>query len=118
MSVDVAHAVAAGRRHDWQPSGGSLPNPLDPGLPIRAVLFDLDGTLYRQAPLRALMALELFALPLLFNPTRAPRHWVRTGGRRNSCERTSPGAARPSAGRSSLPRAGARTSRWPSWRTW
>ena len=31
---------------------------------IRAVLFDLDGTLYRQAPLRALMALELATLPL------------------------------------------------------
>lgn len=35
-----------------------------PGGPIRGVLFDLDGTLYRQAPLRALMALELCTLPL------------------------------------------------------
>jgi HAD superfamily hydrolase (TIGR01549 family) len=31
---------------------------------IHAVLFDLDGTLYRQPPLRALMALELATLPL------------------------------------------------------
>lgn len=31
---------------------------------IRAVLFDLDGTLYDQPPLRSLMAFELCALPL------------------------------------------------------
>ena len=31
---------------------------------VRAVLFDLDGTLYRQRPLRALMAIELLSLPL------------------------------------------------------
>ncbi len=31
---------------------------------IRAVLFDLDGTLYHQPPLRILMALELSTLPL------------------------------------------------------
>jgi HAD superfamily hydrolase (TIGR01549 family) len=31
---------------------------------VHAVLFDLDGTLYRQAPLRALMALELATLPV------------------------------------------------------
>jgi HAD superfamily hydrolase (TIGR01549 family) len=38
----------------------------------RAVLFDLDGTLYRQGPLRALMALELATLPL-GGPARAAR---------------------------------------------
>jgi putative hydrolase of the HAD superfamily len=32
--------------------------------PIRAVLFDLDGTLYHQLPLRAFMALELAVLPI------------------------------------------------------
>lgn len=31
---------------------------------IKAVLFDMDGTLYRQRPLRLLMALELATLPL------------------------------------------------------
>ena len=31
---------------------------------LRAVLFDLDGTLYRQTRLRLLMALELATLPL------------------------------------------------------
>jgi len=39
---------------------------------VRGVLFDLDGTLYRQAPMRALMALELAALPLS-GPFRAGR---------------------------------------------
>jgi FMN phosphatase YigB (HAD superfamily) len=41
---------------------------------IRAVLFDLDGTLYQQRPLRALMALELAALALR-RPIEAPRRW-------------------------------------------
>jgi phosphoglycolate phosphatase/putative hydrolase of the HAD superfamily len=43
---------------------GCLPNPLGGPRPIRAVLFDLDGTLYRQPPMRLLMALELSSLPL------------------------------------------------------
>jgi HAD superfamily hydrolase (TIGR01509 family) len=40
--------------------------------PCRAVLFDLDGTLYRQKPLRALMAAELLTLPLA-GPRKAAR---------------------------------------------
>jgi HAD superfamily hydrolase (TIGR01549 family) len=40
----------------------------------RAVLFDLDGTLYRQGPLRALMALELATLPL-GGPAKAARRF-------------------------------------------
>lgn len=43
---------------------GGVPNPLDPARRIRAVLFDLDGTLYHQTPLRSLMAMELLTLPL------------------------------------------------------
>lgn len=43
---------------------GILPNPIDPSSSIRGILFDLDGTLYRQRPLRSLMALELLTLPL------------------------------------------------------
>jgi HAD superfamily hydrolase (TIGR01509 family) len=39
---------------------------------IRAVLFDLDGTLYAQKALRALMAIELLTLPL-GGPFAAPR---------------------------------------------
>ncbi len=44
------------------------------GKDIRAVLFDLDGTLYRQTPMRALMAVELAALGFR-RPTVAPAHW-------------------------------------------
>jgi FMN phosphatase YigB (HAD superfamily) len=43
---------------------------------IRAVLFDVDGTLYRQAPLRVLMAGELAVLPWLHRPPQqVPRLW-------------------------------------------
>ena len=38
---------------------------------IRAVLFDVDGTLYRQVPLRALMAFELTACSLAKISSRA-----------------------------------------------
>ena len=41
--------------------------------PLRAVLFDLDGTLYHQPPLRALMALELATLFLRSSPAAAQR---------------------------------------------
>lgn len=47
-------------------------HPSDPSRRIRAVLFDLDGTLYRQKPLRRLMAMELLTLPLS-GPGRAPK---------------------------------------------
>lgn len=40
---------------------------------IRAVLFDVDGTLYRQPRLRALMAMELLTLPLRSPMTAASR---------------------------------------------
>jgi FMN phosphatase YigB (HAD superfamily) len=39
-----------------------LRNPLNPSGCIRAVLFDLDGTLYRQSRMRRLMAIELAGL--------------------------------------------------------
>jgi HAD superfamily hydrolase (TIGR01549 family) len=58
VNVREASTAAAGVR-----------NPIDPHARVRAVLFDLDGTLYRQAPLRALMMMELAALPFA-----APRH--------------------------------------------
>jgi HAD superfamily hydrolase (TIGR01549 family) len=41
---------------------------------VRAVLFDLDGTLYNQSRMRALMALELGTLPAT-GPFRARRRW-------------------------------------------
>jgi phosphoglycolate phosphatase/putative hydrolase of the HAD superfamily len=52
----------------------SVRNPLDPGRRVRAVLFDLDGTLYRQRPVRGLMALELAALAFS-RPLQAPVSW-------------------------------------------
>lgn len=87
MSANV-HPVAD--RRVWTGAevlGDGIRNPLDPESRIRAVLFDLDGTLYRQAPLRAVMALELLTMPLLFNPVRAPRHWKAVGAYRRAQER-------------------------------
>jgi HAD superfamily hydrolase (TIGR01549 family) len=47
-------------------------NPVDPANRVYGVLFDVDGTLYRQQPLRRLMALELLA-SMLRAPIAAPR---------------------------------------------
>jgi putative hydrolase of the HAD superfamily len=60
-----------------------LPNPLDPSRRIAAILFDLDGTLYHRSPLRALMLVELLALPfaaphLAFRRLRALRTYRHT----------------------------------------
>jgi HAD superfamily hydrolase (TIGR01549 family) len=49
-------------------------NPMNAARPVRAVLFDLDGTLYRQTRMRALMALELATLALS-RPLQAPASW-------------------------------------------
>jgi len=49
------------------------PDDTDAAPPLNAVLFDLDGTLYHQAPVRRRMALELVRLLL-----RAPRRGYRT----------------------------------------
>ncbi|MGH9387893.1 MAG: HAD family hydrolase [Vicinamibacterales bacterium] len=54
--------------------GRGVPSPLDPRRRIRGVLFDLDGTLYRQTPVRALMAVETLTLPLA-SPALAPKRW-------------------------------------------
>jgi HAD superfamily hydrolase (TIGR01549 family) len=57
----------ASRRADAPMTGTrpSVRNPLDASQRVRAVLFDLDGTLYDQRRMRALMAAELMTLPLL-----------------------------------------------------
>lgn len=49
-------------------------NPQRPAGRVRAVLFDLDGTLYRQRPLRGLMAIEL-AILAIRHPLQAPGCW-------------------------------------------
>jgi putative hydrolase of the HAD superfamily len=51
-----------------------VPNPVTGQGRVGAVLFDLDGTLYRKRPLRALMALELATLALR-SPLQAPVTW-------------------------------------------
>src|SRR5262249_20280040 len=49
-------------------------HPIDSTRCIRAVLFDLDGTLYGQTSMRLLMACELLMLAFI-NPFLAPRRW-------------------------------------------
>src|SRR5262249_61970389 len=43
------------------PTRRTVRNPLEPNRRLGAVLFDLDGTLYHQAPMRCRMAFELAA---------------------------------------------------------
>lgn len=52
----------------------TLPSPVDRATRISAVLFDLDGTLYRQRPLRLRMALAL-AMSTLTAPLGAATRW-------------------------------------------
>lgn len=59
---------------EWAVSDAMVRNPVIPTRRIRAVLFDVDGTLYRQRPMRLLMAAELGALALR-QPRRAPAVW-------------------------------------------
>jgi HAD superfamily hydrolase (TIGR01549 family) len=53
---------------------GRLRNPARQAEQIAGILFDLDGTLYDQPRLRALMAVELLAAPLWLGP-RARHRW-------------------------------------------
>jgi HAD superfamily hydrolase (TIGR01549 family) len=72
MWVDTGPETAsASARPGGRPS---MANPLDSNQRIRAVLFDLDGTLYHQRRMRTLMAMELAAM-LLRRPFQAPRDW-------------------------------------------
>jgi len=69
-------SLALGDADGIAPSSGPRPGVRNPvtGGRIAAVLFDLDGTLYRQRPMRALMALELATLALR-SPLQAPVTW-------------------------------------------
>jgi HAD superfamily hydrolase (TIGR01549 family) len=69
-----ANALPAARASVAGPAGGTVRHPLTPARRLRAVLFDVDGTLYRQRPLRLMMAAELGALAL-GHPFRAPGIW-------------------------------------------
>src|SRR5258705_9994071 len=72
MPVDAAIDAVPGSAS--VAAGPTVKNPVDPGGRIRAVLFDLDGTLYDQRRMRTLMAMELAAM-LLRRPFQAPRSW-------------------------------------------
>lgn len=52
----------------------TLPSPVAGAGPIAAVLFDLDGTLYRQAPVRRRMAVELM-IATVTSPAGALERW-------------------------------------------
>src|SRR5947207_1047677 len=56
------------------PAHSGLRSPFDPQRRIRAVLFDLDGTLYQQRAMRTLMAIELMAI-VFSRPLRAGQTW-------------------------------------------
>lgn len=64
---------------------GGVCNPLARGRRIHAVLFDLDGTLYHQGRLRALMALEMASLPL-YRPASAWRELATVRAYRRALE--------------------------------
>jgi putative hydrolase of the HAD superfamily len=66
------HAAPAAGMHVSTAEAAGVRNPLDARRRIRAVLFDLDGTLYRQRLMRSFMALELVTLPFAA-PLRARR---------------------------------------------
>ncbi|MFT5051962.1 MAG: FMN phosphatase YigB (HAD superfamily) [Chlamydiales bacterium] len=55
---------------------------------VRGVLFDLDGTLYHQDPVRRRMALELILLPIRsLSPSKTRRVWSHIKGYRRLHER-------------------------------
>jgi HAD superfamily hydrolase (TIGR01549 family) len=76
MKTSSGNKTVASRKGDSQSIAGmtGLRHPTDATRVIRAVLFDVDGTLYRQAPLRSAMAVELLGLPLQ-GLREAPRRW-------------------------------------------
>jgi FMN phosphatase YigB (HAD superfamily) len=74
IAHDAVDPAVAERLSARIATDGSLRSPCDPTRRIRAVLFDVDGTLYRQRPLRLRMAVELGTLAFT-RPLRAPSVW-------------------------------------------
>src|SRR5262245_50993723 len=91
-SSAIGLSAPAGRRSTA--IGPGLPSPFGGDRRLRAVLFDLDGTLYSQRLLRALMLTELLALPLR-RPFSCWRTWRTISAYRSAQEslRTSDGTA-------------------------
>src|SRR5713226_8851259 len=71
MLAERVEDVLSDTADDTQPS---VRNPMNGARRVRAVLFDLDGTLYRQTRMRMLMALELATLAVS-RPLQAPVSW-------------------------------------------
>jgi putative hydrolase of the HAD superfamily len=97
MLASHANASILEQFAEYASSDAMVCNPLIPTRRIRAVLFDVDGTLYRQRPLRLLMAAELSTL-FFTQPHRAPSIWRALSAYRTSQEklrgREDAGAAR------------------------
>lgn len=72
------------------------------------MLFDLDGTLYRQMPMRSLMAIELLTLPLS-GVAKAPQRWRALRTYRKTQEQLRSTDARGSAAQAQLAAAARRT---------
>ncbi len=85
----------------------TLPSPLGGSARIAAVLFDLDGTLYRQRPVRIRMAMEL-ALSTLTAPVSAAARWRALQAFREAQE-TMRRASEPASMASQIAAAAART---------
>ena len=82
---DAPDAVVAGGVFEHPSLDGSVRNPLTPSRRLRAVLFDVDGTLYRQRPVRLRMAVELGMLAFT-RPLQAPSTWRALREYRNAQE--------------------------------
>jgi putative hydrolase of the HAD superfamily len=82
------------------PTSGVAPliNPLTPDRPVRAVLFDLDGTLYDQSRMRRRMALELARFACV-HPLRARSVWPALAAYRRAQEKVRREAAPDAAAR-------------------
>src|SRR4030095_2615234 len=70
----LAESVDAAARVTPDTASPGVRSPVNSGHRVRAVLFDLDGTLYHQKRMRTLMALEL-ATSVLRRPLQAPVNW-------------------------------------------
>jgi HAD superfamily hydrolase (TIGR01549 family) len=79
----TAKALSSDQTRSTPPS---VTSPVDPRRRIRAVLFDLDGTLYQQTPMRMLMAVELMTI-VFRRPLRAGQTWRTLAAYRKTQER-------------------------------
>jgi HAD superfamily hydrolase (TIGR01549 family) len=79
----TAKALSSDQARSMPPS---VTSPIDPRRRIRAVLFDLDGTLYQQTPMRALMAIELMTI-VFRRPLHAGQTWRTLAAYRKTQER-------------------------------